>query len=810
MKITNVFLLPKDVELVSIKSLSKEKRRQFVADDDDFALTRMRGRSHSKVIDSSMARLVKSFSGGKTIVDAVLEFSRDGGHDPEATLEAAYPILEELIQANFLAEEGSGEAAPVEASLKDGDEWTGLTIKRAVQVLEDSEIYQATTREGALTALKLARQGGSMERLARMISREAKILEHLDGSLSPKLLAHGDFEGRPYLATSWCEGVSGARAAARFRSIPGNEGRRRILALCCDIAEAYAGLHEKGVLHGDIHPGNLIIGDDGVVTIIDFGLARTSSGEDAGLSRARRGGLGFFYEPEFAAASIQELAKPPLSSFSGEQHILAHLIYQLITSHGYAEFSAEREASMRQLAASEPEPFERWSIAPWPDVERTLRRALEKNPADRFESVRKFADALRESQIPEAAVEAARSVAITKSEFSGDLLQDYLRRLDPAGALFESGLPGPPYSSVNFGSAGVACFLYRIASIRNDAQTLSWAKLWLEKSIVEIHSRGEMAFTHPEGQITREIIGTIALYHTETGIQALKALIGHAMGDIPSEMDGLAGFVAAAQKSCENIDLTLGSSGVLLGCALLDEALPERPDIRGLGDSLMKHIWARIEAMPTITSEKQFRFTGIAHGWAGVLYAVLMWCRMTKSALPGTLPDRLDQLANLAESAGAGVQWERKVRTTSRRDPNDFSPSWCNGTGGMIHLWTLAHQMLGERRFLDLAEGSAWHVIDAKDSINQFCCGLPGQTYGILNLFKHTGENRWLNHAREMTMRCLRLSTLPSGPEVPPYYFGLYKGPIGTALLSADIDSPSDACLPMFESEGWRRVSGGS
>ena len=181
----------------------------------------------------------------------------------------------------------------------------------------------------------------------------------------------------------------------------------------------------------------------------------------------------------------------------------------------------------------------------------------------------------------------------------------------------------------------------------------------------------------------------------------------------------------------------------------------------------------------------------------------MMWCRATRSSLPGTLPVRLDQLAKLAEPAGAGIHWERKVRSASGRDPSDFLPSWCNGTGGMIHLWTLAHRMLGDERFVELAEGAAWNVIEAADAIDQICCGRPGQTYGVLNLFKHTGESRWLAHAKAMAENCLRLRAQPAGTHVPQFYYGLYKGPLGSALLSADIDTPSEACMPVFESEGW-------
>src|SRR3954470_20429064 len=150
MEITESFVLPKDVVATPVASLSAEERRRLEADDDDFVLTRMRGRGHSKVVDAGMAKLMERFREASRSVAAVIGFSEEIGSDPEDTLEAAYPILRRLIRANLLVAEGSKEAEPVEASLHAGDDWDGLTLVRMVQLLEDSEIHQARTGGGAL------------------------------------------------------------------------------------------------------------------------------------------------------------------------------------------------------------------------------------------------------------------------------------------------------------------------------------------------------------------------------------------------------------------------------------------------------------------------------------------------------------------------------------------------------------------------------------------------------------------------------------------------------------------------------------
>jgi len=102
-----------------------------------------------------------------------------------------------------------------------------------------------------------------------------------------------------------------------------------------------------------------------------------------------------------------------------------------------------------------------------------------------------------------------------------------------------------------------------------------------------------------------------------------------------------------------------------------------------------------------------------------------------------------------------------------------------------------------------LAEAAAWNVIEGMEPLDQLCCGRPGQTYGVLNLFKHTQDERWLRYARQMAEDSLRLSEAPPSRGAPRYHYALYKGPIGSALLSAEFDQPEQACMPLFESEGW-------
>src|SRR5437660_807465 len=152
---------------------------------------------------------------------------------------------------------------------------------------------------------------------------EAAMLRHIDGGPAPPLMDAGSHEDRPYLIIDWVPGVESGVAAAQRR-----HDRASLIDMCASIAAAYSKLHERGVLHSDVHPRNILAGDHGV-TLLDFGLSRLTDQPP----RTGRGGMYYFFEPEFLAANRQCIAMP--SSEAGEQYALAALLYLLISSNHY-------------------------------------------------------------------------------------------------------------------------------------------------------------------------------------------------------------------------------------------------------------------------------------------------------------------------------------------------------------------------------------------------------------------------------------------------------------------------------------------
>jgi serine/threonine-protein kinase len=158
--------------------------------------------------------------------------------------------------------------------------------------------------------------------------------------------------------------------------------RRRALRPC-----------SQGIIHGDIHPRNILVQPESEVTLVDFGLAQL---EYAGALNQTppRAGMPFYFEPECVAASLAGKPLPPATRQS-EQYALAALLFSLLTGRFYIEFSLDSWEASIQILQEEPRSFASCGLVPWPELEWVLAHALSKDPAARFASMSEFVEAMR-------------------------------------------------------------------------------------------------------------------------------------------------------------------------------------------------------------------------------------------------------------------------------------------------------------------------------------------------------------------------------------------------------------------------------
>jgi serine/threonine protein kinase len=796
MTITEPMILPPDVQLVPVEELPEELRAKFEHRPGDHALTRPRSRAPSTIVDRDTARLLGAFRKPTRIIDAIIGFATSEHVDPRQALERSYPMLKDLLGSGLLVPADSDLASPIGPSFEAGQTIGSYDVLRAVHLMIDTELYLARNAAGQYAAIKVATAGAESS-MQSMLRNEWETLVSLDGDVAPRPLEFGEVNGRAFLAASWHPGVDAATAANELQALAPGEGRASLLDLCSSIIGAYANLHGHGVLHGDVHPNNVVVGSDGSVTLVDFGLA----GRDG--ESIRRGGVDFFMDPETALVHRDGTrAGVPLTA-TGEQYSVAALLFFLVTGTHTHDFSLEPEVMLRQLADDPPVSFDRRLVTGLPKIEAVLVRALAKDPVARFAGMGDFLSAWQ-SAVNSDLAEMDRSATVARQPAAAaagpgpaakHLLAETLDRLALDGPIFSADLEAPR-ASVNLGAAGIAYGLLRIAMAHDDELLLALADLWSLKALGSLGT--EEAFTNVELEITPEDFGTSGIHHSATGVYATAAHVAAARADVLALSTAIHAFVESGRDPGDQRDVSFGSAGILLGTASVLQSLAEdaaeRAPLRDLGDAIASQAWSELSAPGPIGGTDQragVSLLGGAHGWAGMLYAQLRWAEATGADQPAGIEARLSELGRQSMPLRRGLVWPRELGAS---DDGALSSSWCNGAAGFVALWTVASELFPGDGFERLAQGAAWTAYDGPPAPGDLCCGLAGRSYALLNLYRATGDRIWLARASDLAERAsvaVREGALRSD--------SLYKGAIGVAVLAADLGRPSESAMPFYD-----------
>jgi eukaryotic-like serine/threonine-protein kinase len=177
---------------------------------------------------------------------------------------------------------------------------------------------------GRRVAIKLVRErlSAGSEGKARFL-REARALASVEHSGNVRLYTFGEAEGRPYFVMEFVEGETLASRLAR-------EGRLSLhdaVAILLQIVDALEAAWEKGVVHRDVKPSNILLDTKGRVRVADFGLAKSVLGSgDGGISLT--GGGHLVGTPAYLAP---EQAHGRHVDFRADVYSLGCVLYEMLT-----------------------------------------------------------------------------------------------------------------------------------------------------------------------------------------------------------------------------------------------------------------------------------------------------------------------------------------------------------------------------------------------------------------------------------------------------------------------------------------------
>jgi hypothetical protein len=137
-------------------------------------------------------------------------------------------------------------------------------------------VFRAKQRKlNRIVALKTIRAGSSAEeRALRLFQIEAEAVAALDHPYIVPILEIGEHQGLHYYSMKLIEGETLQDSLAYFKDHPA-----AIAGLMVRVADAIQHAHERGVLHRDLKPSNILIDEQGMPHVIDFGLAKPRAGE---------------------------------------------------------------------------------------------------------------------------------------------------------------------------------------------------------------------------------------------------------------------------------------------------------------------------------------------------------------------------------------------------------------------------------------------------------------------------------------------------------------------------------------------------
>jgi tRNA A-37 threonylcarbamoyl transferase component Bud32 len=276
-----------------------------------------------------------------------------------------------------------------------------------------------------IVALKMIRAGAlATESEVRRFHREAEAAANLQHPNIVAIHEVGEHNGQHYFSMDYVEGRDLAALVGR-EPLPARRAARYVQI----IAEAIHFAHQRGTLHRDLKPQNVLIDADDRPRITDFGLAKLASDDSRLTQSGVVMGSPSYMPPEQAAGRLSEIGP------QSDVYSLGAILFELLT--GRAPFQGSTPLlTLREVMESEPIRPRRLNAGVPIDLETICLKCLEKSPTARYHSARELADDLGRFLAGEPIV--ARRASVVRKAVSWS--RRHPRVLAAAGALLVVGL----------------------------------------------------------------------------------------------------------------------------------------------------------------------------------------------------------------------------------------------------------------------------------------------------------------------------------------------------------------------------------
>jgi serine/threonine-protein kinase len=247
--------------------------------------------------------------------------------------------------------------------------------------------------------LKILRAGVlSAEKMRSTVLREARLASAIEHPNVCAIYEVGESSDGGYIAMQYVPGESLDRLIAR-----GPASLQLVLSIGIQIADGLQAAHALGIFHRDLKPQNVMLTDGGLVKILDFGLARRLTPEEAGFDPSKPGlprdaSLAATYTAR--GGTIRYMAPEQFvtgqSSVQSDVWALGVILFELASGrHPFARPDAEDFHAIRAIQFSEPLDLTEIVPAISPELKSVIAACLEKTPGARYASAADVREALK-------------------------------------------------------------------------------------------------------------------------------------------------------------------------------------------------------------------------------------------------------------------------------------------------------------------------------------------------------------------------------------------------------------------------------
>jgi serine/threonine-protein kinase len=211
--------------------------------------------------------------------------------------------------------------------------------------------------------------------------REAQAAARLNHPNIVGVYDTGEDDSTQFIVMEFIEGRTLAEVLATGRRPSPVQAAEMTQRVCAAITAA----HAQGVIHRDIKPGNIMVTREGTVKVMDFGIARITTGVETAPQTSAVLGTASYLSPEQAQGQVVD-ARTDIYS-------LGAVLYEMLT--GKPPFTGESAVAIayKQVNETPPPPSQVNPDVP-PRLDAVVMRALAKNPANRYQSAQDFASDL--------------------------------------------------------------------------------------------------------------------------------------------------------------------------------------------------------------------------------------------------------------------------------------------------------------------------------------------------------------------------------------------------------------------------------